>query len=51
MRGGGGGSEFLGLLNFPQPTLIFNLLSLTVMKVKYIQYCKSYLQLFFKNKN
>ena len=52
-EGGGGGEavNFLDCLIFLQPTSIFNLLSLTVMKVKYIQYCKSYLQLFFKNKN
>ena len=52
MRGGGGEAvNFLDYLIFLQPTSIFNLLSLTVMKVKYIQYCKSYLQLSFKNKN
>ena len=48
---GGEAVNFLDCLIFLQPTSIFYLLSLTVMKVKYIQYCKSYLQLFFKNKN
>ena len=49
--GGGEAVNFWDCLIFLQPTSIFNLLSLTVMKVKYIQYCKSYLQIFFKNKN